>query len=155
MCQSSCGTSIWRPWWWGCRDNDAYAPERKRPQPRPGLLGWRAPFELWTPVTPPPPAAVLQSTSSTEQLLRMYNGNILLQPASCVSTAFTPQTASVNSEHTAPLYSPWPLMSRERAGGRLRSADLYFAGFCFFFFVESSLIEICMLVFNFLQHAKS
>lgn len=23
MCQISCGTSIWRPWWWGCRDNDA------------------------------------------------------------------------------------------------------------------------------------
>lgn len=44
-----------------------------RAKPCPCLLGWRTPFELWTPVTPP--AAVLQRTSSAEQLLRMYNGN--------------------------------------------------------------------------------
>ena len=70
MCQSSCGTSVL----------DDGGAGTMMPQPRPCLLGWRTPFELWTPVTPP--AAVLQRTSSTEQLLRMYNGNSLLQPAS-------------------------------------------------------------------------
>lgn len=79
------------------------------------------------------PAAVLQRTSSTEQLLRMYNGSGSLQPAQCASITFTPQT--VNSAHTAPLYS---LLACDggRAGGRLsfllQSFESSFFPFVFF-----------------------
>lgn len=79
-------------------------PERTKLRPWPLLI--RVTDPIWTVDSSYP----LQRTSSTQQLLRMCNGNSSLQPTQCVSTPFTPQTAPVNSEHTAPLYSPWPVM---------------------------------------------
>ena len=86
-------SSVWRPWWWACRDdqddNDSTTPppptpERTRLQNRPPPLLVRTKNPVWTVDSSLPPTAVLQRTSSTEQLLRIYNGNISLEPARCV-----------------------------------------------------------------------
>lgn len=98
---------------------------------------------VWTVDSSYPPAATLQRTSSEEQLLRMYSGNSLLQPAPRAAAAFPSSTAPVNSEHTEPLYSPWTLIEE---GPVEDGARLSYAGFW-------KLSDI-PLVIHFLQHTK-
>lgn len=98
----------------GSRSSEATATEG--PWPHLCSLGWRTPFEL-IPSPPAPHSPVLQSTSSIEQLLGMYNGNCLLQAAQCVSAAFMPQTAPVLRTHVTIIL---PLLAFNRgwaAGG--------------------------------------
>lgn len=85
---------------------------------------------------PPSPAAVLQRTSSTEQLLRMYNGNSLLQPTLLRQLQWTLNTLH---HYTSPGL-------RYVEEGPVEDWGLLV------FLLQSSLIF--MLVLIFLQHAK-
>lgn len=123
---------VWMQEWW-LRLRHALGSEW--PQPLPCSLGRRTTFQPRGLQLPHPPAAVLQRTSSTEQLLRIYNGNGVLQ---CVSAAFSPQTAPENSEHTAPLYSPG---FSQRTGQWRSTAESFWKVlglFCWFQFLQHS-----------------